>query len=766
MRIAAVPSKVPIHPSSPCMSNDVSRVRTLYAPVDAALYGVSDSNKVDFQRLFDDLGSVRSAIRKLKELTNTKKPVYFWYRQYSTLCDEFSALGRQSSNPATQSQIDAGRAVYDSLKTLHLLLTKWVNGFPKGFIQTVKSVLGLDLPLPALVRQDGTRTPLDPAPPAPLPSAPPTTPPAPPPSPTPTGVQPHFIYPLMALLGMRTPPVPSAPISSLTDTEVGFLDLRSLTSSQFSELSETQLSKLTAWQIKQFSQNTSSIPDGWTTDGKKQAIAALEGRITALSPAALEQLTYPIGIGITSDQIKALAAESKFVHLNADIHAFFFQHLPTVVRPLGAHQVRPAILRNSSYFTTEDIRGWTSKDIRRMTSEHFRILSDVDRIQFVDSAALAAATPEQLSQVNLNRLGSEQLQALGKVHVSALSETTLDGLTGVTLRNLGLDIQWVAPEKAGHLKLNELTDAQLAQLSKFHLQYANPSAVALLTPAQIKALGPDIGHLPEACVREFNLNQIQALEPLQVKALGKKLAALTGAKLMPIFANPETAKFVAKEAIVTLNSSQIKDLPLVNFTRQQLSVLQPGQLAEVTASQVQGVRDDQWRALGVAVSGLPPAAFSKVRLDILSLDQLRSLRAEQLEQVTGDQILGLSDQDIVALGSDSRGLSDAALRALSPAQVGALTPGQVASLPPAKFVALGSKVAYLTPEALSRLTASQMTQVQLNALSADQLALLWTDQVTGLTEAQINSLTASQKAALRPIKTHITSTAAQAALGS
>ena len=178
------------------------------------------------------------------------------------------------------------------------------------------------------------------------------------------------------------------------------------------------------------------------------------------------------------------------------------------------------------------------------------------------------------------------------------------------------------------------------------------------------------------------------------------------------------------------------------------------QIAEFSASYVDGLSTADFRTLGSRISNLNDSALASVdatqlagaSLASLSDRQLALLTPEQIEGVTASQITSLSPNQVAALGVDISGLSESAVGRLSATQVDAMTVSQIA--------ALDTQLASLSASALQSIDPVQFAGVSSRALAALDLShfralmgddssrvqLLSAGQVDGLSLAQIGVL--------------------------
>lgn len=183
-------------------------------------------------------------------------------------------------------------------------------------------------------------------------------------------------------------------------------------------------------------------------------------------------------------------------------------------------------------------------------------------------------------------------------------------------------------------------------------------------------------------------------------------------------------RFLSRDVLCSLSPDQMTGVKLSALSTTQLQDFSAWQLTQLKASQITellgtvpgeaAVRSEKLRSLlGSDIWSLNPEAVSALKLEVLSLEQLRDMTPRQLTRVVSSQITGL----------------------IGGANVTA-TPEMINKLQ----TLLGDDIASLTPSAVTALKLEHLTDLQLGGFTNDQVANFQSGQLDGLSGARWSKL--------------------------
>lgn len=178
------------------------------------------------------------------------------------------------------------------------------------------------------------------------------------------------------------------------------------------------------------------------------------------------------------------------------------------------------------------------------------------------------------------------------------------------------------------------------------------------TPAQVAAMGVNVGYLNDDALASLNAQQVDALSAGQIHALGTHIGSLD------------------PTAIASIDATQVNALSTQQVTAlgNNIASLSNTALASLSAQQIDGLTASQVTALGAKILDISTQGDSVIIAGTANANaawgEFRDLNA--LASLNGDQVKGLTADQLKALGNDVAKLAPDALGGLTAHQVDAL----------------------------------------------------------------------------------------------
>jgi DNA polymerase III psi subunit len=457
----------------------------------------------------------------------------------------------------------------------------------------------------------------------------------------------------------------------------------------------------------------------------------------------------------------------------------------------------PAIMTSKVGFSVV-IGALTPVEIAALTPAQIALYSDAQitalgiNIQYLSDAALAALTfgtntvhpigqIQSISPAQIAVLSSAQIRLIGSAGYTNSQLTHLNSTTWATLVSDPAQVAAITPAEIATLTANSSEKIVALGIN-----------IKFLTDAALQALSPNTSGTVGGQIQAINITQIAALTPAQVRMIGaagaggsiatSKISFLNSGAWAVLVSDPLQVKAItpAEIATLTLNLSEkivalgtniqfLSDTALGALTQNTSGVNSGGQIQAITAAQIATLSTLQVRMIGATGAG---GVTTTSKITYLNVGAWATLVSDPLQvaAITPAEIATLTlnvSEKIVALGTNIKYLSDAALGALtqntsgvnSGGQIQAITAAQIATLSTLQVRMIGatgaggvtttSKITYLNVGAWATLVSDPLQVAAITPAEIATLTLNVSEKITAL-GVNIQYLTDAAFAVLTP----------------